>query len=176
MGSTFDCADHSKSVCFFERAIISSPVMVCLRVSVAIFDLLWKRRCYIGFLRASSSLVTSWSSLFQHRIALRLELVAGLPVRHFVGLRHPLAHREQHPQILPCAAEVPVGHDDVERCVVPLLGPRLPRLLAELLRLADVVDTTGDVERRDSLLRKVEMIRSIVETLLGFGVTVHDTA
>src|SRR4051812_44442621 len=35
IGSTFDCADHSNSVCFRDSAIISSPV-IDLNVSVAI--------------------------------------------------------------------------------------------------------------------------------------------
>src|SRR5215475_14156182 len=33
MGSTFDCADHSNRVCFFERSTISFPVM---DVSIAV--------------------------------------------------------------------------------------------------------------------------------------------
>src|SRR4051812_15507536 len=40
IGSTFDCADHSKRVCFFERAIISSPVIDFFSVSIAIRYLL----------------------------------------------------------------------------------------------------------------------------------------
>src|SRR5581483_6852229 len=36
IGSTFACADHSKSVCFFDSATISSPLIVVFNVSVAI--------------------------------------------------------------------------------------------------------------------------------------------
>ena len=36
IGSTFDCADHSNNVCFFESAIISSPVTGFFNVWVTI--------------------------------------------------------------------------------------------------------------------------------------------
>src|ERR1700675_4317196 len=38
MGSTFDCADHSNSVCVFVRSTISWPVIVGLAVAVVIYN------------------------------------------------------------------------------------------------------------------------------------------
>src|SRR5258705_9766525 len=40
IGSTFDCADHSNSVCFLVRATISSPVSFFSTVAVLISSLL----------------------------------------------------------------------------------------------------------------------------------------
>src|SRR4051794_39662893 len=71
MGSTADCAAHSKSVCAFESATISSPV-IAIRAT---------RRS------------------LEHRLALGAKLVAGLPLRHLVGLRHAVADREVQLQI-----------------------------------------------------------------------------
>src|SRR5208282_1818903 len=39
MGSTFDCADHSNSVCFLVRSTISWPVMVGFVIAVVIVPL-----------------------------------------------------------------------------------------------------------------------------------------
>ena len=39
IGSTFDCADHSKSVCFFDSATISSPLIVFGAVSIVMSNL-----------------------------------------------------------------------------------------------------------------------------------------
>src|SRR5579862_4332902 len=36
MGSTFDCADHSNSVCFFVRSTNSWPVMAWSEIAVVI--------------------------------------------------------------------------------------------------------------------------------------------
>src|SRR5205814_10507052 len=102
IGSTFDCADHSKSVCFFERAIPSSPVMDLFNVSAVIpSSFATKTRKHekrFGRLH----FVLSWfrgCSSFQHRVALRLELVPRFPIREPVGLRDTVADREQHLQI-----------------------------------------------------------------------------
>src|SRR4051812_21792249 len=59
MGSTFDCADHSKSVCFFESAIISSPVIGFFSVSVAIYHLLSLRHCKLAA-------ATNWTGYLDH--------------------------------------------------------------------------------------------------------------
>src|SRR5581483_6740458 len=93
IGSTFDCADHSKSVCFFDSAIISSPLIV-VSVSVAM------------------SVPT-----LQHCVAFRLELVARPPLGELRRLRHAVADREEDPQILARAAEIPVWQHDVLRLV-----------------------------------------------------------
>src|SRR4051812_41540808 len=173
MGSTFDCADHSKSVCFFERAIISSPVIVFFSVPVAILNLLStlteprKHETHEGgtknspgtrrllFVKSSCSwCLRGLGSLLQHRVALRLELVAGLPVRHLVGLRDTLADGEQHAQVLARAVQIPAWQHDVERRVVPLLVPLLSHLLGVFLRLADEVHAAVRVERGNALLRE----------------------
>src|SRR5687767_10018224 len=92
IGSTFDCADHSKSVCFFDSAIISSPVIL-VSVSVAMSSSLTEprrhevprrsRRRKLFFFVSFPTFVSSWLHLFlllQHRVTLRLELVARLPL------------------------------------------------------------------------------------------------
>src|SRR5581483_10276407 len=89
IGSTFACADHSKSVCFFESATISSPLIV-----------------------ASVSVAMSVPAL-QHRIALCLEFVARFPLGVFCRVRDAVADGEEDAQILARAAQVPVGRHDV---------------------------------------------------------------
>src|SRR6266446_5463196 len=44
MGSTLDCADHSKSVCFLVRSTISWPVIVGVAIAVVI-KFLWDLHC-----------------------------------------------------------------------------------------------------------------------------------
>src|SRR3982751_6101191 len=130
IGSTFDCADHSKSVCFFDSAIISSPLIVA-SISVAMCSSI------------SAASVPSPQSLlaspcFQARFSFRAEFVARLPLRHLVGLRDAVADREQHHQILARAGEIPVRQDNVLRRVIALRVPLLALLLRVFRRLADV--------------------------------------
>src|SRR5215831_8101767 len=108
IGSTLDCADHSKSVCFFDSTIISSPVIVFVSVSVAMSD--------PGF----RVFVFSWPThlLLQHFLSLRPEFIPRLPLRELVRLRHPVPDGEEHAQIFARAAEVPLGRDDVLRLVI----------------------------------------------------------
>src|ERR1035441_8300539 len=54
MGSTFDCADHSNSVCFLVRSTISWPVMVGTVVTVVI-------RCSGLTRRLSGNLRAAWA-------------------------------------------------------------------------------------------------------------------
>src|SRR5438045_2442214 len=105
IGSTFDCADHSKSVCFFDSAIISSPLMV-----------------------ASVSVAMSVSAL-QHCLAFCSEFVAGPPLRKLRRLSDAVSDGEEHAQVLVRAAQIPVREHDVLRLVVPVLGVGLARLL-----------------------------------------------
>src|SRR5437762_1538157 len=93
IGSTFDCADHSKSVCFFDSAIISSPLIVRGSVSVGIASSV--SLCLCGYLSFFLCV-----SLPQHRVALRLELVPRLPLRQPVRLRDAVADREEDFQVL----------------------------------------------------------------------------
>src|SRR6185503_17836842 len=95
IGSTFDCAAHSKSVCFFDSAIISSPVIGRFSVSVAISSpsfsggvagqprRFWPRK-HERTKQDSHDIpfrVFAFSRLrlsLQHRLTLRLELVPRL--------------------------------------------------------------------------------------------------
>src|SRR4051794_2870387 len=105
MGSTLDCADHSKSVCFFDIATISSPV-IAARTSVAMSPLSLPFLCLVSL---------RLLGLLQHAFALGAEFVAGLPFGEPVRLRHAVANREEYSQILVRARQIPVGHHDVAR-------------------------------------------------------------
>src|SRR5216117_2803721 len=102
IGSTFDCADHSKSVCFFDSATISSPLIVLFSVSVAIYVLARLKP------RAPSAarLKPSRSSALQHRIALGFEFVSRLPVGKCAGLRDAVADSEQYSEIFVQARQI----------------------------------------------------------------------
>src|SRR5215510_6394775 len=102
IGSTFDCAVHSKSVCFFDSAIISSPLIVD-KVSTVIRTSLPFAPLDLLVPSADPDLPAS-----KHRVPLRLELVARLPVRKLVRLRDAVADREQHLQIFARPFEVPL--------------------------------------------------------------------
>src|SRR6516162_7112608 len=131
IGSTFDCAVHSKSVCFFDKAIISSPVMVLCAVSVAIAPAFPAFQPYFLL----SYFPTS------------LELAPGLPIRKLIGLRHTIADREEDLQVFTRAIQVPTRQDHVSRRVVTIGVPVVPHPFREVRRLADVVDACIGVER-----------------------------
>ncbi len=103
-------------------------------------------------------------------VALRLELGARLPFRELVGLRDPVADREEHLEVLARAAQVPVGPHLVGRLVVVALGELVAQLLAVAGRLADEVHALVGIERGHALLGEVEVIRAVVEALLGLGI------
>src|SRR4030095_17039029 len=120
MGSTFDCAVHSKSVCFFESAIISSPVIVP-SVSVAIrpphqctttevtdtngvTPLSCTKKISGSPFVSVSTVVVPLRPALQHCLTFCSELVPRSRLRHLVRLRDPVADREQQLEILRSAA------------------------------------------------------------------------
>src|SRR4029078_7855106 len=106
IGSTFDCADHSKSVCFFDSAIISSPLIVA-SVSVAIPSPRSRKKFFFV-----PSCVRGRSLLLPHLSPLGAELVPRIPLRDLVGLRDPVTDCEEHHQILARAGQIPVRQPD----------------------------------------------------------------
>src|SRR5579864_155261 len=128
-GSTFDCADHSNSVCLRDSAIISSPVIVFFKVSVAI---------YVS--RLSRAVPPVADLLLEHLLAHGPEFVAGFPLRELVGLRDAVTDGQQHLQIFARAVEIPARQHDVLGRVIPVLGKVVAYLLRIVRRLTDVVD------------------------------------
>src|SRR5436190_21807981 len=110
--------------------MISSPVIVVRSVSVAMKLLVW----LLLFL--------------QHLVALRLELVARLPLGKLVGLRDPIPDGEKHFQIFARSAQVPIGLYRVGRLMIVVLRVIVSDFLAVVRRLADKVDALIGIERR----------------------------
>src|SRR4051812_2160306 len=105
-----------------------------------------------------------------HRVALRLELVPRLPLRQLVGIRHAVADGKEQLRVFDGAAQIPVRLHLVRRGVVVVLGVFVALLLSPVRGLADEVDTGVGVERGHSLLGEIEMVRPVVEALLGFRI------
>src|SRR5215831_3750594 len=108
-----------------------------------------------------------------HRIALGLELRAGLPLRDCVRLRDADAHLEEHSRVVLRAREIPAGLHLVARLVVVVLSVLVALLHAVVAGLADEVDAGVRVERRHTLFSELEMIGAIVESFFGLRVRPH---
>src|ERR1700687_4088626 len=113
MGSTAACAAHSKSVCFLDSAIISSPVIVIKALAAGPHP---RRELTLmprfGFTcpqlgMAAGALLVAGCCL-QLRVAPGLELVPGLPAWKRVGLGHAVANGGKPLQVLPGSAQIPV--------------------------------------------------------------------
>src|ERR1700674_4447766 len=166
MGSTVACAAHSKSVCFFDSAIISSPVIVIKapaagphpRRELTLMPRFGFTCPQLGM--AAGALLVAGCCL-QLRIAPGLELVPGLPAWKSVGLGHAVPDREKHFQVFPGSAEIPVRLHDVGRLVIVVLRVAVACLPAEIGRLADEIEALVGVERGHALFREAEVIGSI---------------
>src|SRR5438045_515786 len=117
------------------------------------------------------------ASLFpEHPVSFCFELVAWFPFRKLICLGDPVADREQHRQILSGAAQIPVCFHLVRWLVVIMLGVIVAHLPAVIRRLADKIDAFLWIQCGDALLRKVEMIGSIVKPFLRLGVSPDHSA
>src|SRR5215510_4440326 len=116
------------------------------------------------------------SALSKRGFANRLEFVSGFPLGVLARLRDAIADREEHLQIFDGAAEIPIRFYDIGRLVVVVLGVVVANLLAVIRRLADEFDPLIRVERRHTLLGKVEVIRAVVEALFRFRVGADEAA
>src|SRR5436853_640459 len=146
IGSTFDCADHSKSVCFFDSAIISSPLIVA-SISVAMHPSRswWTPRRHEDtktnlLLSFVASCLRGRSLMFQHLLAFRAEFISGLPLGDLLRLRDAVADGEQHHQVFTRPGEIPLRQHDVFRRVIAVRVPLVAHLLRVLRRLANEVD------------------------------------
>src|SRR5205807_2302436 len=59
-------------------------------------------------------------SVFQHRLALRLELIAWLPLREFVGVGDAIADRHQQLRVFRGAPQIPIRLHLIGRRVIVL--------------------------------------------------------
>src|SRR5689334_5730168 len=112
----------------------------------------------------------------QRGVALRLELVAGLPFRHRILLRDHVTDAKERANILHTAREIPVLLHLVGRLMIILARVLVALAHAIAVRLADEVEAGVGVERRDALLRKLEMVGAVIESLLGLSVGAHRAA
>ena len=108
--------------------------------------------------------------MLEHRVALRLELVARLPLRQRVRFGHAIADGKKHHQVFARTAQIPIGPDDVGRLVVVVFSVVITDLFAVLRRLSDEIHAFVGIERRHTLLGEVEVIGSIVEAFFRLGV------
>src|ERR1022692_1014037 len=126
------------------------------------------RCCWRCALRQSRP--ASMLSPRHHRVAPRLELAAGLPLRPFVGLGDPQADPEEQVRIPRRAAQVPPRLDHVRHLVVVdghiLVAPH-PAVVGGL---ADDIQAGLRVECGDADPRELEVVGTEEIPLLGVGV------
>src|SRR5574338_1648674 len=120
---------------------------------------------------ASSAVYSSSARLFghllQHRLPLRLELRARLPLGVAIRIGDVQANGEVQLQVVESPGKIPVGPQFIGWLVIMLLGVRATDRRGEVCRLADEIAAAARVECRHSLLGKRELIRTVETAVLG---------